>query len=87
MRTYTIENGQPANGFPINLFPQRVGTEIKFDQIVCDLSLFPINLFPQRVGTCHRLACSKDRRKFPINLFPQRVGTECKQSYQQPSYR
>jgi hypothetical protein len=36
--------------FPINLFPQRVGTRC-IDRICRGIIEFPINLFPQRVGT------------------------------------
>jgi len=40
--------------FPINLFPQRVGTWLGLDSAPINTELFPINLFPQRVGTSVR---------------------------------
>ena len=64
--------------FPINQFPQRVGSERKNKMNHSPYFVFPINQFPQRVGRQEQALMeqlAQLQAKFPINQFPQRVGS------------
>jgi len=61
--------------FPINLFPQRVGTSRSFEALLTGEPSFQSICFPSEWGHYERDTSIDGSHEFPINLFPQRVGT------------
>jgi len=60
--------------FPINLFPQRVGSWVVYDSGHPTMK-FPINLFPQRVGSFKAGAC-QFRSYTPVNSVKANVSNQ-----------